>query len=121
MGAVIGGLLGTLFCKLGVKLDGTGGLSVGVGGDGESTGLKELGKELGGDEEGRSESIGTEDGRMELGSRGMLNLGRAEGVPVLGVTLVEDGVSFVRLGVLDVDGGSYEVVGSGELVEGGGG
>ena len=55
VGEVIGGLLGTLFCKLEVKLDGMGGLSVGVGGEGESTGLKELGKELGGDEEGRTE------------------------------------------------------------------
>lgn len=119
MGGVIGGLLGTLFCKLGVKLDDTGGLDVGVEGGGEIT-------ELGEDEEGTSESVETEDGRMELGSWSMLIFERAEGVPVLGVglvagRLVEGGSSCVRLGLLDVDGGSYEVVGNGGLLEGGGG
>ena len=122
---MIGGVLGTLFSRLEVKLDGTGGSDVVVGGDGESSELDELGKELGGGKDGRSESIGTEDGRMELGSRGTLIFGKGEGVPVLRVSLigrlVEGGLSFVRLGVSDVDGGSYEVVGSGELLEGGGG
>lgn len=67
---------------------------------------------------------GLGEGRTELGSKSMLIREEAEGSATLGGTLtgrlVDGGFSGVRLGVLDIDGGSYENVNIGGLLEGGG-
>lgn len=125
---VIDRLLG----KLEVELDGTGGLDIEIEGSREDVELKEVDKELGGGEDGGSESVEvesivgkeTEDGGVELESS-VLGSKRAEGSGVLEDTLigglVDGGLSDVMLGGLDVDGGSGEDVDAGGLLEGGGG
>jgi len=65
---------------------------------------------------------GVGEGRMELGSKSMLIREETEGSATLEGTLIErlvdGGFSGVRLEVLDMDGGSYENVNTGGLLEG---
>jgi hypothetical protein len=70
-------------------------------------------------------SKGVEDGRTELGSRNIPICEEVEGSAMLEGTLigrlVDGGLSGVILGVLDVDGGSYEDVSTERPLEGRGG
>ena len=124
-------MIDRLLCELEIELDidDTGGLDIEVEGGGEDVKLKELDKELGRGEEGGSEPLEvvvvdeSEDEVIELDSS-VLSCERAEGSgmseDILVGRLVDEGLSDVGLGVLDVGGESCEDADTGGLLVGGG-